>query len=147
MLYRRGFYILVWGHIGFRARRRPGPSRPSPRWVNQQPWGGGGVYFLQHKTKNKKQKTPGRKRKNKIITASLYVATSYHIKASTKPIASHESYKINIAQNTGFTNSYKKRLILGVFALILALNSGIKLRINNNSHIFVIFGRLEHVAL
>lgn len=72
------------------------------------------------------------------------MATSYHIKASTKPIASH---KINIAQNTGFTNSYKKRLILGVFALILALNSGIKLRINNNSHIFVIFGRLEHVAL
>lgn len=75
------------------------------------------------------------------------MATSYHIKASTKPIASHESYKINIAQNTGFANSYKKRLILGVFALILALNSGIKLRINNNSNIFVIFGRLEHVAL
>ena len=70
-----------------------------------------------------------------------------YLKALTKPIASHESYKINIAQNTGFTNSYKKRLILGDFALILALNSGIKLRINNNSHIFVIFGRLEHVAL
>lgn len=107
--------------------------------------GGGGVYFLQHKTKNKKQKTPEKKKKEQ--NNNRVSLCGYHIKALTKPIASHESYKINIAQNTGFTNSYKKRLKLGVFALILALDSGIKLRINNNSHIFVIFGRLEQVAL
>ncbi len=75
------------------------------------------------------------------------MATSYHIKASTKPIASHESYKINIAQNTGFTNSYKKRLILGVSALTPALNNGLKLRINHHPHLFVILGRLEHAPL